>query len=443
MQFKTKIAIVVFSTLIACYAIVGSFISRSSQAVARNTQYAQINVLDDVLRHIIDDYVEEPDLEKVRVGSLRGLAEGLDPYSAYLTPEQAKQYNPKGQPGETGMIVSKVAGFAYVVAVLKGSPAEQVGIKDGDFIEYIGKLPSRDLSLYDCQQLINGAIGSTVELKVLHRGVSRKITLTRAKVNQPVIEARTEETGIGYLKVTSLVDGKATEIKTQLSDLMTKGAQKIVLDLRGSANGSIDEGVAVANYFVGAGNLARVIGKGGKDAKVYAADAKKVIFTGALTVLVDRSTAGAAEIVAAAIKDQKRGEVVGERSFGSGSDQQLFTLGDGGALLLTIAKYAPATGKPFMEEGVTPTVKVERPAEPEVVLPDGDDDDDEANQQAQPPQPTTPPKPETPVEDVQLKKALEILKQAPAKAQAAQKRAAVNFKRNVSNRAPYEQPFVM
>src|ERR1044072_9470237 len=102
MQFKTKIAIVVFSTLIACYAIVGSFISRSSQALATRTQYAQINVFDDVLKHIIEDYVEEPDLEKVRIGSLRGLAEGLDAYSAYLTPEQAKQYNPKGQPGETG-----------------------------------------------------------------------------------------------------------------------------------------------------------------------------------------------------------------------------------------------------------------------------------------------------------------------------------------------------
>ncbi len=441
MQFKTKIAIVVFSTLIACYAIVGSFISRSSQAVARNNQYAQINVFDDVLKHIIEDYVEEPDLEKVRIGSLRGLAEGLDAYSAYLTPEQAKQYNPKGQPGETGMIVSKVAGFAYVVAVLKGSPAEQAGIKDGDFIEYIGKLPSRDLSLYDCQNLINGAVGSTVELKILHRGVSRKITLTRAKVNQPAIEARTEESGIGYLKVTSLAEGKAGEIKTQLNELVTKGAQKIILDLRGAANGLIDEGVAVANYFIGTGNLARVIGKGGKDTKTYAADAKKVIFNGALVVLTDRSTAGASEIIAAAVKEQKRGDVVGTATFGIGSEQQLFSLNDSGALLLTVAKYAPAAGKPFMEEGVSPTQKVERLAEPEIALPDGDDDDDDATAQ-QPAQPQTPPKPEAPVEDVQLKKALEILKQAPAKAQA-QKRAAVTVKRSVSNRAPYEQPIVM
>jgi carboxyl-terminal processing protease len=443
MQFKTKIAIVVFSTLIACYAIVGSFISRSSKALAgRTTQYAQINVFDDVLKHIIEDYVEEPDLEKVRIGSLRGLAEGLDPYSAYLTPEQAKQYNPKGQPGETGMIVSKVAGFAYVVAVVKGSPAEQAGIRDGDFIEYIGKLPSRDLSLYDCQQLINGAVGSTVELKILHRGVSRKVTLTRAKVNQPAIEARTEEPGIGYLKVTSLAEGKANEVKTQLTDLVNKGAQKVILDLRGAANGTIDEGVAVANYFVGTGNLARVIGKGGKETKSFAADAKKVIFTGPLVVLTDRSTASGAEIIAAAVKEQKRGDVIGTDTFGIGSEQQLFSLNDSGALLLTIAKYAPATGKPFMEEGVKPTIKVDRLAEPEIALPEGDDDDDDTNAQ-QPPPPQTPPKPEAPVEDVQLKRAVEELKKAPGKAQATQKRAAATVKRNVSNRAPYEQPIVM
>jgi carboxyl-terminal processing protease len=421
MQFKTKIAIVVFSTVVACYAIVGSFMSRSNQAVAGGTQYAQSGIFDDVLKHIVEDYVEEPDLEKVRLGSLRGLAEGLDAYSAYLTPDQAKQYSPKAPVGETGMIVSKVAGFAYVVSVLKGSPAEQAGIREGDFIEYIGKLPSRDLSMYETNQLINGAVGSTVELKIMHRGQSRKINLTRGKVAQPAIESRSEDGGVGYVKVTSLAEGKANEIKTQLNELMAKGAQKIVLDLRGAANGTLDEGVAVANHFVGNGTLARIIGKGGKETKTYAADPKKVIFNGPLAVLIDRSTAGPAEIVAAAVRDQKRGELVGERSFGTGSEQQLFPLSDGGALLITVAKYAPSAGKPFMDEPVNPTTKVERLAEPEVVLPDGEEDEETT----EPPQPQAAPKPEPPVEDVQLKKAVEILKQTAAKAAAGQKTASL------------------
>jgi carboxyl-terminal processing protease len=419
MQFKTKIAIVVFSTIVACYAIVGSFMSRSSQAVSRSTQYAQSGIFDDVLKHIVEDYVEEPDLEKVRLGSLRGLAEGLDAYSAYLTPDQAKQYNPKTAQGETGMVVSKVAGFAYVITVLKGSPAEQAGIREGDFIEYVGKLPSRDLSLYETQQLINGAVGSTVELKVLHRGQSRKVTVTRGKVVQPAIETRMEEPGVGFVKVTSLAEGKANEIKTMVGELVAKGAQKLILDLRGAANGTLDEGVAVANYFVGSGTLVRIIGKGGKETKSYAADPKKVIFNGPLVVLIDSSTAGAAEVVAAAVRDQKRGELVGLHTFGVGSEQQLFSLADGGALLITVAKYAAANGKPFMDEYINPTVKVERLAEPEVVLPDGDDDDDSADQQ----QPQVAPKPEAPVEDVQLKTAVEIVKQSAAKAQGATKTA--------------------
>src|SRR5262245_16732747 len=243
MRFRTKIAIVVFSTVVAFLSIIGIF-SKRNQAVASGTQYGQVQVFDEVLTHIIRDYVEQPDLEKVRVGSLRGLADGLDPYSAYLTPEQVKQYDPKAQRGETGLILSRINGYSYIVAVLKGSPADLAGIKGGDVIEYVGKVPSRDLSLYDAEQLINGTPGSTIELRTLHQGQSRKVTLTRAKLAQPAIESRTEEPGLGYIRITTLTEGKAAEVRTQLTDLMTKGAQRIVLDLRGAANGKLQEGVA-------------------------------------------------------------------------------------------------------------------------------------------------------------------------------------------------------
>lgn len=425
MRFKTKIAIVVFSTIIAFYAIVGSYMSKSGQVVARGSQYGQLQIFDEVLSHIIRDYVDQPDLEKVRIGSLRGLAEGLDPYSAYLTPEQVKQYDPKANRAETGLLLSKVGGYAYTVAVLKGSPAEQAGIRSGDFIEYVGKVPSRDLSLYDIEQLLSGQPGTSAEVRILHQGQSRKVSLTRAKITQPAIETRIEEPGVGYMRITTLADGKAAEVKTALNDLIGKGAQKLVLDLRGTANGKLQEGVAVANMFTGSGTIARVLGKGEKETETFAADPGKVVFNGPLTVVIDRSTSGPAEAIAAAIRDQKRGELVGERTFGSGSDQQLFKLSDEGALLITTAKYAPATGKAFMEEPINPTVKVDRPVEAEVILPDGDDDDDSEDKPEQQQPQVTPPKPAPPVEDVQLKKAFEIVKQTPVKAQAAQKRAAM------------------
>jgi len=213
MRFKAKIVIVFLSTVVTLYAIIGGFLSKSSEAVARGSQYAQYSIFDEVLNHIIHDYVDEPDMEKVRIGSLRGLADGLDPYSAYLTAQQVKQYDPKPSSGETGMVISKVGGYAYVVGVLKGSPADQAGIREGDFIEYVGKVPSRDLSLYDAQQLLKGQPGTPVTVRIVHLGQSRKIAFNLGKIVQPAVEARIEETGIGYIKVPSLVEGKAAEVK--------------------------------------------------------------------------------------------------------------------------------------------------------------------------------------------------------------------------------------
>ena len=237
MRFKAKISIVFLSTLVSLYAIIGGFLSKSSEAVARGSQYAQYAIFDEVLGHIIHDYVDEPDLEKVRIGSLRGLADGLDPYSAYLSAQQVKQYDPTPSPGGTGLTLSKVSGYAYVVGVLKGSPAELAGIKEGDFIEYVGKVPSRDLSLYDVENLMRGQPGTQFQLRIVHQGQSRKVAVNLAKVAQPVIESRIEESGIGYIKVTSLAEGKSAEIKRHLADLTAKGAQKIVLDLRDASGG--------------------------------------------------------------------------------------------------------------------------------------------------------------------------------------------------------------
>ncbi len=436
MRFKARVAVVVLSTMIAFYAIIGGLMTRTGEAVARQSPANQLEVFDEVLSHIIRNYVDQPDLEKVRIGSLRGLAEGIDAYSAYLTPEQVKQYNPGASQPEIGVVLAKVGGYAYALGVLKGSPAEQAGIRKGDFIEYIGKVPSRELSLYDAQQLLSGSAGSSIELRIVHQGQPRKVTVTRAKVNQPAIEGRMEEPGIGYIKVTTLVDGKVNEIKSTLAELVSKGAQKIVLDLRDSSNGRLQEGAAVANLFIGAGVLARLEGKEGRDLQNYAADPNKVAFTGPLTVLIDRTTASAAEVVAAAVRDQKRGEIVGDRTFGAGTEQKLFSLSDGGALLITTAKYAPAAGKPFIDEAIVPTVKVERPAEPDVAPSDGDDDDTEEPPQASHPKVES--QPPQPAEDIQLKKAIEILKQTPAKASAPQKRAALPSSRNKSRDENYE-----
>jgi carboxyl-terminal processing protease len=422
MAAKIRIAIVMVSACVACYAIAGGF-PWDRGATAKGNQWAQLRIFDEVLYHIAKDYVDEPDMERVRTGALRGLAEGLDPYSAYLTPAQVADFKPV-EPGMRevgGMALSKYGGYVYVVSVLKGSPAERAGLATGDVLEYVGKAPSRDMSLYDAEMLLTDPKSGPIEIKIVRAGQSGKVTFTAGPVTVPPVEAKIAEIGIGYIGVPALTTGKAAEVKAAVEQLTAKGAKKLVLDLRGSALGTLEEGAAVANLFIDGGVLARKVGRGGADAGSVQAAKEATIYRGPLTVIIDESTAGAGEVVAAAMLASKRAEVVGEKSFGSGVELGMFNLRDGGAMLITVAKYAPPSGKPFMEESVTPTVEVKQQSA-EVVVPEDDDDTGEEAPQANGTEKAAPkpaPKP-TPAEDLQLKKAIEVLKGgAPAAAAKA------------------------
>jgi carboxyl-terminal processing protease len=414
MSFKGKILIVSLSSALAFYAIVGGFLSAQKNVFAKGDPYVQLRIFGEVLRHIVRDYVDEPDLEKVRVGALRGLSEGLDPYSAYLTPEQTKKFQAsRADQNGTGMIFSKVGGYIYLVSVLKGSPAEKVGLREGDFVEYLNGFATRDISLYDAEELISGLSGAEIEMKVFRRSRPYRVKLKRDKVAQPAIEASILEPGIGYLHITSLTDGKVEEIKKQILDLQKKGAQKLILDLRGVANGRIDAGVEVANFFVKSGTLAKTIVHNGTGTTSFEADASKTIFNGPVIIVAGKSTAGAGEVIAAALLANKRGELVGERTFGAGSEQKLFELKNGSSMLLTVVKYADPSGSPFMKEnpGVAPTVEVKTQSTADDALPE-DDDQNNANPEGQAVEEADPVLPiePAPAEDLPLKKAIELIK---------------------------------
>jgi carboxyl-terminal processing protease len=420
MSAKSRIAVVTLSAGLAFYAIVGGFLWNRS-ATAKGNQWAQLRIFDEVLFHIVKDYVDEPDLERVRTGALRGLADGLDPYSAYLTPAQAAEFK-SVEPGLQeigGMALSKVGGYVYVVSVLEGSSAERSGIAAGDFIEYLGKGPTRDMSLYDAEMLLLGQQGPT-ELKIFRRGESLTVTFTPGAAQAPPVETKILEPGVGYVKVHSLADGRAAQTRDAIEQLAAKGAKRLVLDLRGVAVGKLEEGAALADLFVDEGVLARKVKHKNSPEVTIAATRDATVFRGPLSVVVDRSTAGAGEVVAAAILAAKRGEVVGEKTFGAGVELGVFRLRDGGALLMTVARFAPGAGKPFIEEPVTPSTTVARAETAELVAPDSGEDDaqdaEEAENEAKP-APKVAPKP-APADDVQLKKAVEVLKAA-AEAPAA------------------------
>jgi carboxyl-terminal processing protease len=397
MSFRTKFALILASATLALYTVVGGWISTRAQQPS-NDPNAQLRIFESVLQHIQNDYVDEPNMEKVRAGALRGLAYGLDPYSTYLTPDQVREFGRDAKNNQVGIgaELSQVASYLYVIAPMKGSPADQAGVRAGDIIEYIDGKATRDISLYDAKQLLNGAAGSEVKLRILRANV-RPLTLAvkRGTFRAPAAEGRMEVGRIGVLRVNSFAPGEAADARTRLQDLIKQGAQKMVVDLRGTAGGSIEEAATVANLFIKDGMLAQTSGREAKTLKTFAADPRAAIFSG---------------------------PVVGEKSFGAGAEQQLFTLRGGDGLLLTTIKWASASGKPFLGEdrshsGVSPSVEVKRPELADAIDPEdltGNDDDPaakpgQANDKSQITAEPSTPKP--PVEDLQMKKAIELLRE--------------------------------
>ncbi|MDQ3635999.1 MAG: S41 family peptidase [Acidobacteriota bacterium] len=432
MSFRSKIIIVSVSVLLSLYAVVGTlmgswgigFSTQAQQPI--NDPGAQIRIFESVLQHIQNDYVDEPNLEKVRFGALKGLAEGLDPYTAYLTAAQVKDYQSnKGAGNKVGIGAefSQISSYLYIISVIKDSPADKAGLAAGDVIEYIGDKATRDISLYDAEQLVLGNAGTDVKFRVLRAGEKPQTLIVKRGAYQiPKVEAKMDGTDVGVIKIYSLENGEAADIREQVKKFADKGIKKIVLDLRGVATGNLNEAVEVANLFVKNGTIAKVLGRENKVIKTFEADASKAVFDGNVAAMIDLGTSGAGEVVASAILERKRGEVVGERSFGAGTEQQLFILRSGDGFLLTTAKWASPEGNPFLaneraKAGVKPSVEVKRPETPEPIevenLVEQKEAEDEENPQEQPEKTVVKKeikKPTQNTEDIQLKKAVEVLR---------------------------------
>jgi carboxyl-terminal processing protease len=346
--------------------VLGEFGLLGVRAGAQDGAYRQNNVYSEVLNKIQTDYVTEPKINDVTTGALHGLLESLDADSSYLTPAEYTLYKDRQAAGaaQVGITASKRYGYAVVVSVLPGSAAAKEHLTDGDVIESIGDLSTRELSLAMIRLMLEGKPGSTVALSVVRPGKPdpEKVTLTRAITGAPALDERQlEGATILYLKPGALTASRVDEMATALK---SAAGRKVLLDLRDSAGGDAEQGVRLANFFIKQGTLAVLEGQK-FPRQTFTADPAKFITDAPLVVLINRGTYGPAELTAAAIKDAKRGDVVGERSFGLGSVQKTIELPDGAALLLTVAKYQTAAGKKIQDEAVAPTVVVETAGEGE------------------------------------------------------------------------------
>jgi carboxyl-terminal processing protease len=400
MSMKTKAAILVTSFAVLLFVVVGSM--GGVHASSNDGSYRQLQVYSEVLSRIRGEYVEEPNIPKVTDGALHGLLESLDSNSGYMSAEAYKTFKAHKSEGHAGIgaVVSKRFGYADVVAVLPGSPAEKSGIESTDIFESINGQSTRELSLPEIRNLLAGSPGSTVEVEVVRarRAEPQKISITRDVVGIPPVADKMIEDTIGYVKVEALSKGKTQEIASKVKSLEKQGAKKILLDLRNCAEGEESEGIATANLFLNHGTITYLQGQK-FPREAFNADPSKAITNLPLAVLVNRSTSGAAEIVAAAVLENARGDVVGDKTFGDGSVQKTIDLPDGGALILSVAKYYSPSGKAIEDAAITPNVVV-ADASDDGISPDDDDS-------AAPPQEEA--KPKNPVDD-QLNKAVEVLK---------------------------------
>src|SRR4051812_36458085 len=226
--------------------------------------YKQLGVYSEVLQRIRNEYVEEPNFNAVRDGALHGLLESLDASSSYLSPEEYKRLKVQ-HPDKAGIgaTVSKRFGFAAIVSVVPGSPADKNGLVTGDIIESVEGQSTREISLAAVRNLLQGAKGSTVNLSIIHprKAEPVKVAMQRDEISMPAVQEKVLESNIGYIRPGSLIVGKAQEIAGKIKQAQSSGAKKIILDLRNTGEGEMSEGITAANLFLDHGTIGSLKGQ--------------------------------------------------------------------------------------------------------------------------------------------------------------------------------------
>lgn len=406
------------SVLLVVFAFLGTL---RPNAVRAGTQtdgaYPEMEVYSEVLNKIQNDYVVDPNMNNVTVGALHGLLESLDADSSFLTPTEYKLYKQHQNSGsaQVGLNVSKRYGYATVISVEPDSPASKEHIGDGDIIEAIDSQSTREMSLAMIRLMLEGPAGSNVTVSVVRPRKSEpdKINLKRGNTSVPALaEQQYENASIYSLRPVVLTKDRVNEIESKLKGIEKGGHHKVLLDLRDVAEGDEAQGIRLANFFLQSGTIATLAGQK-FPTQTFTADPKVFITNAPLVVLVNHGTSGPGELVAGAILGNKRGDVVGDRTFGEGAVQKTIDLPDGSALILSVAKYATPAGKKIQDEAVVPNVVVASTQDVDDTA-DGSAIDQGPTIEGKPkttPGPANPtPVPAKTQQDDQLNKALEILK---------------------------------
>ena len=358
MTVRTRLWVLAVSAPLILYAVVGAYLG----AQGRDDAYQHLRIFDDVVSHVMNSYVEEVDLEEAMRGAMRGLSDSLDSDSAFLTPElvTALETGERAGPADVGIELTRQY-YLRVVSARDGSPAARAGLRPGDYIRAIDGRATRAMSAYEGARLLEGTEGSSVELLMIRGNAAEphELTLVRQVGDDNVLSSRIAASGIGYMRVAEFTGDLPAQLTEAFASLEGRGASRFVLDLRGTAVGDLDFGIAAARLFVDDGVLAVRETKAGQETIVATpADAS---ITAPVDLLVDQGTAGAAELFAAALADNDRAELVGQRTLGRTARQTLVKLPDGSGMLISSVRYLSPSSEGIHERGLAPDIAVRQP----------------------------------------------------------------------------------
>ena len=356
---KKRIVFLSLSAALLAILLAGALFGQATQ---RQNIYRYLSIFSEVLDLVRSSYVDQVSSEQLMDGAFAGVTDAIDEFSYYVPPQDMGAY--KGfvdiDDNGVGLVVTKRFGYAYVISAIPGSPAHKAGVERGDFIEKINGTPTQKMAVWQVRQALS--VNRPIKMQVLRGGQSRREELTFARAGYHPVKLDTKSYGnVAYVQIPYFDKGTAMQFRAALADVRKRGMKKLIVDVRGNAGGDVEEAIAAADELLTSGLITAQEGRKVEE-KRWQAD-RDTAFDGEVQILTDASTATGAEVFAAAVRDNKRGRIVGVNTYGKSVVQRFIPLQSGGGVHMTVAHYVTPELKPIKERGVKPDVTVDLTAQ--------------------------------------------------------------------------------
>lgn len=318
-----------------------------------------LSIFSEVFSLTRTNYVEPTDTKTLLEGAYDGMSDALDPFSYYVPASSMAAYNAQQAAGASspGVVFARRGGYPFVVAPLPGSPADKAGVKGGDLIDSIDGQTMRNAPMWKIRAALDGPEGSTCELGIFRGGDEKKlkIPVTRGRFEPPGPSTKWER-DVAIISIPTFTPSAAAAVRRDLEEASRRNVDKVILDLRGSIGGAVPDAVPVAALFVPKGPVATVVSRKAPEKPLEST--ADPVWKGRVIILVDDSTAGAAEVFAAALHDRAGSTTVGETTVGMAIVQKSVPTQEGGSLFMTVGRYVSPSGKVLGGKGLVPDERV-------------------------------------------------------------------------------------